>query len=99
MTPCGVATGVQGENAWAPEAIWDPASNACVIYWASNAPAAEGGTKHQILYATTTDFGTWGRPARAGWVGGGSHPSRSPPPFRGARSQETGRPASTGGGE
>lgn len=53
-----VATGIQGKNAWAPEAIWDPASNAYVIYWASNAPAAEGGTKHQIFYATTTDFRT-----------------------------------------
>lgn len=53
-----VATSIQGKNAWAPEAIWDPASNAYVIYWASNAPAAEGGTKHQIFYATTTDFRT-----------------------------------------
>ncbi|WP_151475365.1 glycoside hydrolase family 43 protein [Streptomyces albicerus] len=44
-----------GRNAWAPEAIWDPASNAYVLYWATNKPL-NGATKHRIYYARTSDF-------------------------------------------
>ncbi|WP_327725873.1 glycoside hydrolase family 43 protein [Streptomyces europaeiscabiei] len=46
-----------GRNAWAPEAIWDPASNDYVLYWATNTPL-NGATKHRIHYAHTTDFRT-----------------------------------------
>lgn len=46
-----------GRNAWAPEAIWDPASNDYVLYWATNKPL-NGATKHRIYYARTTDFRT-----------------------------------------
>jgi hypothetical protein len=44
-----------GRNAWAPEAIWDPASNDYVLYWATNKPL-NGATKHRIYYAHTSDF-------------------------------------------
>ncbi|MFF7163800.1 glycoside hydrolase family 43 protein [Streptomyces sp. NPDC008086] len=46
-----------GRNAWAPEAIWDPASNDYVLYWATNVPL-DGKTKHRIYYARTSDFRT-----------------------------------------
>ncbi len=46
-----------GRNAWAPEAIWDPAGNNYVLYWATNTPL-NGVTKHRIHYARTTDFRT-----------------------------------------
>ncbi|MDX3635243.1 glycoside hydrolase family 43 protein, partial [Streptomyces europaeiscabiei] len=46
-----------GRNAWAPEAIWDPASNDYVLYWATNTPL-NGATKHRIHYAHTTNFRT-----------------------------------------
>ncbi|MFF0157878.1 glycoside hydrolase family 43 protein [Streptomyces sp. NPDC005263] len=46
-----------GRNAWAPEAIWDPASNDYVLYWATNVPL-NGATKHRIYYAHTSDFRT-----------------------------------------
>nr|WSZ17364.1 glycoside hydrolase family 43 protein [Streptomyces canus] len=46
-----------GRNAWAPEAIWDPASNDYVLYWATNVPL-NGATKHRIFYARTSDFRT-----------------------------------------
>ncbi|GAB3973901.1 glycoside hydrolase family 43 protein [Plantactinospora veratri] len=44
-----------GRNAWAPEAIWNPATGDHVLYWATN--ATRGGVlKHRIYYARTTDF-------------------------------------------
>ncbi|WNZ08087.1 glycoside hydrolase family 43 protein [Streptomyces sp. 11x1] len=46
-----------GRNAWAPEAIWNPATNDYVLYWATNKPL-DGVTKHRIYYARTTDFRT-----------------------------------------
>ncbi|WP_406212188.1 glycoside hydrolase family 43 protein [Streptomyces canus] len=46
-----------GRNAWAPEAIWDPATNDYVLYWATNA-TLNGVLKHRIYYARTTDFRT-----------------------------------------
>ncbi|GID91475.1 glycoside hydrolase family 43 protein [Amorphoplanes digitatis] len=46
-----------GRNAWAPEAIWNPATNDYVLYWATNVPSG-GATKHRIYYARTTDFRT-----------------------------------------
>ncbi|MFF1545026.1 glycoside hydrolase family 43 protein [Streptomyces sp. NPDC058291] len=53
-----VADAIPGSgDAWAPEAIWDPASNDYVLYWATNAPL-NGVTKHRIYYAHTTDFRT-----------------------------------------
>ncbi|NGO47038.1 glycoside hydrolase family 43 protein [Streptomyces ureilyticus] len=44
-----------GRNAWAPEAIWNPATNDYVLYWATNVPL-DGKTKHRIFYARTSDF-------------------------------------------
>ncbi|MDQ0767176.1 glycoside hydrolase family 43 protein [Streptomyces canus] len=53
-----VADAIPGAgDAWAPEAIWDPASNDYVLYWATNAPL-NGVTKHRIYSAHTTDFRT-----------------------------------------
>ena len=46
-----------GRNAWAPEAIWNPATNDYVLYWATNVPL-NGVTKHRIYYARTSDFRT-----------------------------------------
>ncbi|GAQ72742.1 glycoside hydrolase family 43 protein [Streptomyces turgidiscabies] len=46
-----------GRNAWAPEAIWDPATNDYVLYWATNA-TLNGVLKHRIYYARTSDFRT-----------------------------------------
>ncbi|WP_328748938.1 glycoside hydrolase family 43 protein [Streptomyces sp. NBC_00285] len=46
-----------GRNAWAPEAIWDPATNDYVMYWATNA-TLNGVLKHRIYYARTSDFHT-----------------------------------------
>lgn len=46
-----------GRNAWAPEAIWNPATNDYVLYWATNVPQS-GATKHRIYYARTTNFRT-----------------------------------------
>ncbi|MFC5666002.1 glycoside hydrolase family 43 protein [Kitasatospora misakiensis] len=46
-----------GRNAWAPEAIWDPATNSYVLYWATNA-TLNGVLKHRIYYARTSDFRT-----------------------------------------
>ena len=46
-----------GRNAWAPEAIWNPATDDYVLYWATNAPL-NGVTKHRIYYARTSDFRT-----------------------------------------
>jgi hypothetical protein len=44
-------------NAWAPEAVWDPATNDYVLYWATNVPL-DGKAKHRIYYARTSDFRT-----------------------------------------
>jgi hypothetical protein len=44
-----------GRNAWAPEAIWNPATNDYVLYWATNVPQ-NGATKHRIYHARTTNF-------------------------------------------
>lgn len=44
-----------GRNAWAPEAIWNPATNDYVLYWATSA-TLNGVLKHRIYYARTTDF-------------------------------------------
>ncbi|GHH14951.1 glycoside hydrolase family 43 protein [Streptomyces lanatus] len=46
-----------GRNAWAPEAIWDPATKDYVLYWATNA-TLDGVLKHRIYYARTSDFRT-----------------------------------------
>ena len=47
--------------AWAPEAIWDPASNAYIVYWATISPL-NGTDKPRIYYAKTTDFRTFTAP-------------------------------------
>ncbi|WP_327313131.1 glycoside hydrolase family 43 protein [Streptomyces sp. NBC_01235] len=46
-----------GRNAWAPEAIWNPATDDYVLYWATNA-TLNGVLKHRIYYARTSDFRT-----------------------------------------
>jgi hypothetical protein len=46
-----------GRNAWAPEAIWNPATNDYVLYWATNVPQ-NGATKHRIYAARTSNFRT-----------------------------------------
>ncbi|MER7167895.1 glycoside hydrolase family 43 protein [Micromonospora sp. NPDC000207] len=54
-----VAGSVPGAgNAWAPEAIWNPATGDWVVYWATNA-ARNGVTKHRIYSARTSDFRTF----------------------------------------
>ncbi|MEU4619748.1 glycoside hydrolase family 43 protein [Actinoplanes sp. NPDC023801] len=53
-----VAGGISGAgDAWAPEAIWNPATNDYVIYWATNS-LLNGVTKHRIWYVRTSDFRT-----------------------------------------
>ncbi|GAB2979458.1 glycoside hydrolase family 43 protein [Saccharothrix stipae] len=53
-----VAGGIPGSgNAWAPEAIYDPATGDYVVYWATNA-TLNGVKKHRIYYVRTTDFRT-----------------------------------------
>jgi hypothetical protein len=52
---------------WAPEATYDPAIGAYVVYWASNLYAAAdvghtGSTYPRMLYATTRDFRTFSEP-------------------------------------
>ncbi|AVS96341.1 glycoside hydrolase family 43 protein [Paracidovorax avenae] len=47
--------------AWAPEAIWDPASNAYIVYWTTISPL-NGVDKPRIYYAKTTDFVTFTAP-------------------------------------
>ncbi|MFD1146526.1 glycoside hydrolase family 43 protein [Saccharothrix hoggarensis] len=44
-------------DAWAPEAIYNPATNDYVLYWATNA-TLNGVKKHRIYYVRTTDFRT-----------------------------------------
>jgi hypothetical protein len=51
-----VAGGIAGAgNAWAPEAIYNPATGDYVVYWATNS-ARNGVTKHRIWYVRTSDF-------------------------------------------
>lgn len=47
--------------AWAPEAIWDPASNAYVVYWSTISPL-NGVDKPRVYYSKTTDFQTFTAP-------------------------------------
>ncbi len=57
-----VAGAISGAgNAWAPEAIFNPATNDYVVYWATNA-ARNGVTKHRIYYVRTSDFRTFTAP-------------------------------------
>ncbi|WP_117212591.1 glycoside hydrolase family 43 protein [Allorhizocola rhizosphaerae] len=57
-----VAGGISGAgNAWAPEAIWNPATNDYVVYWATNS-ARNGVTKHRIWYVRTSDFRSFTAP-------------------------------------
>ncbi|MCX5421721.1 glycoside hydrolase family 43 protein [Streptomyces sp. NBC_00078] len=46
-----------GQNAWAPEAIWNPETNDYVLCWATNA-TVNGVFKYRIYSARTTDFRT-----------------------------------------
>lgn len=58
-----VAGGISGAgDAWAPEAIFDPASGDYIIYWATNA-TLNGVKKHRIYYVRTRDFRTVSAPA------------------------------------
>ncbi|WP_309111291.1 glycoside hydrolase family 43 protein [Saccharothrix sp.] len=51
-----VAGGIPGAGtAWAPEAIFDPASGDYILYWATNA-TLNGIKKHRIYYTRTRDF-------------------------------------------
>jgi hypothetical protein len=53
-----VAGAISGAgDAWAPEAIFNPATGDYVIYWATNA-TLNGVKKHRIYYTRTTDFRT-----------------------------------------
>jgi hypothetical protein len=57
-----VAGGIPGAgNAWAPEAIFNPATGDYVVYWATNS-ARNGVTKHRIWYVRTSDFRTFTAP-------------------------------------
>lgn len=57
-----VAGGISGAgNAWAPEAIYNPATGDYVVYWATNS-ARNGVTKHRIWYVRTSDFRTFTAP-------------------------------------
>lgn len=57
-----VAGGISGAgDAWAPEAIWNPATNDYVVYWATNS-LLNGVTKHRIWYVRTSDFRTVSAP-------------------------------------
>lgn len=57
-----VAGGIAGAgNAWAPEAIFNPATNDYVVYWATNS-ARNGVTKHRIWYVRTSDFRSFTAP-------------------------------------
>ncbi|GAA1618750.1 glycoside hydrolase family 43 protein [Actinoplanes couchii] len=50
-----------GRNAWAPEAIWNPATGDYVLYWATNA-TLNGVLKHRIYQTRTSDFRTISTP-------------------------------------
>ncbi|MGO1055542.1 immunoglobulin-like domain-containing protein [Crossiella sp. CA198] len=54
-------------NTWAPEAYYDTAIGAYVVFWASKLYAASdpqhtGNTHNRMLYATTRDFRTFSQP-------------------------------------
>jgi hypothetical protein len=54
-------------NTWAPEAFYDSALGAYVVFWASkiyasNDPAHTGSAYNKMMYATTTDFRTFSQP-------------------------------------
>ena len=54
-------------NVWAPEAIWDPAQNAYVVFWASKIyattdPNHTANTYNKMMFSTTTDFRTFSTP-------------------------------------
>lgn len=54
-----VAGSISGAgNAWAPEAIYNPATGDYVVYWATNS-ARNGITKHRVYYSRTSDFRTF----------------------------------------
>jgi hypothetical protein len=58
-----VAGAISGAgDAWAPEAIFDPATGDYVIYWATNA-TLNGVKKHRVYYTRTRDFRTVTAPA------------------------------------
>ncbi|WP_097869636.1 glycoside hydrolase family 43 protein [Streptomyces sp. rh34] len=59
LNVAGAITGAG--NAWAPEAVHDPASGDYVVYWATNSPR-DGVTKHRIHYVRTRDFRTFSSP-------------------------------------
>ncbi|MFF3444938.1 glycoside hydrolase family 43 protein [Streptosporangium sp. NPDC002721] len=48
-------------NAWAPEALYNPATGDYVLYWATNSPR-NGVTKHRIWYVRTSDFRSFTAP-------------------------------------
>ncbi|GAA3682007.1 hypothetical protein GCM10022267_80910 [Lentzea roselyniae] len=51
-----VAGAISGAgNAWAPEAIYNPATGDYVLYWATNT-VVNGAYKHRIYYSRTRDF-------------------------------------------
>jgi hypothetical protein len=57
-----VAGGIAGAgNAWAPEAIFNPATGDYLVYWATNS-ARNGVTKHRIWYVRTSDFRSFTAP-------------------------------------
>jgi beta-xylosidase len=54
-------------NTWAPEASYDPALGAYVVFWASKIyaegdPNHTGSTYNKMMYATTRDFHTFSEP-------------------------------------
>ncbi|WP_112265634.1 glycoside hydrolase family 43 protein [Lentzea terrae] len=58
-----VAGAISGAgDAWAPEAIFDPATGDYVVYWATNA-TLNGVKKHRIYSVRTRDFRTISAPA------------------------------------
>lgn len=57
-----VAGGISGAgNAWAPEAIYNPATGDYVVYWATNS-TLNGVRKHRIWYVRTSDFRSFTAP-------------------------------------
>ena len=63
---CEVSPDTAG-NTWAPEAYYDDALGAYVVYWASklyaaNDPGHTGNTYNRMMYATTRDFRTFSAP-------------------------------------
>lgn len=57
-----VAGAISGAgDAWAPEAIYNPATGDYVVYWATNA-TLNGVHKHRIYYVRTSDFRSFTAP-------------------------------------